>query len=159
LKEDSFAFLLIRWAGRVIFGKVASVDTGSILEIAGDSRIADNDAIGGFGGGVFMRMGTMTLTDSTVSGNTAGLDTAAYGAIEIYHAGGGISTFSQGPGNTFGPLNITITNSFITDNVLSNDNVGSLPFPYGGGAVTCSHSSWTTCFIDERVEPYWRGRR
>ena len=72
----------------------------------------------------------MTIDGSTISGNRAGLDTSVHGAIQRYDYGGGIAAYSQGAG---APLDVTITDTTIADNVLSNDGLTSLVFPYGGG--------------------------
>ena len=127
-------------------GGIASIGVGSELHLV-DSVVSQNETIGGGGGGIFTRLGAMTIQRSQISENRAGLDTTIE-AVQRYDYGGGISVYSQGPGNTFVPLDVTITDSTISGNVLSNDGLTSLVFPYGGGlfargqgTVTISHSS------------------
>ncbi len=113
---------------------IASLGVGSSLQL-NTSEVTDNESVGGGGGGIFTQLGSLTLVNSLVSRNRAGLDSTLFPNIDRYDYGAGISSYSQGPGNTFAPLNISITNSEISHNVLSSDPIegaGSV-FPYGAG--------------------------
>ncbi len=115
-------------------GGIASRGVGSQLTLI-DSIVSSNEAIRGSGGGIFVQQGPLTVTDSTVSDNRGGLDTATYGSYQDYHYGGGIAVYSLGTGGVV-PMNVTITNSDISGNVLSNDGISGSVFPYGGGLFT-----------------------
>jgi uncharacterized repeat protein (TIGR01451 family) len=91
-------------AGRENGGILAVADLQSDLTIT-DSTISGNSAPGGIGGGITWSAGTFTLANSTVSGNTAGT------------AGGGIIT--EG-GNS-----VTLINSTISGNT-AGENGGGL---------------------------------
>ncbi len=112
-------------------GGIASRGVGSELTLI-NSIVSSNEAIRGSGGGIFSQQGPLTLNDSSVSDNRAGLDTATYGSYQDYHYGGGIAVYSLGTGGTVA-MNVTITDSMVSGNVLSNDGITGLVFPYGGG--------------------------
>jgi len=84
-----------------------------------DSTISNNTALHQQGGGIFNRSGTLTITNSTISGNHAG------------DSGGGVRNYGVGGGST------AISHSTITGNTASNKGGG---IHVVSGSVTASHS-------------------
>jgi CSLREA domain-containing protein len=106
------------------FGSVGGgISNGGTLTLT-NSTVSGNSAA--FGGGI-SNSGTLTLTNSTVSGNNAG-EEGGIGAAE----GGGILNFSGGT--------VILTNSTVSGNkALSNSHGGGIY--NGGGTLTLTNST------------------
>lgn len=121
----------------IVRDNVAAREDGGILAAAGESSdltitgstISGNVSSKGVGGGIDWSGGTFLLTNSTVSGNTAGDvggGMVTVGTVTVTNCtisgnkagtdGGGIASFD-------GPF--TLTNTTITSNVADNNNDGS----------------------------------
>ncbi|MGQ0592571.1 MAG: hypothetical protein ACT4QB_07950 [Gammaproteobacteria bacterium] len=105
-----------------------------------DSTVSGNTTNGFDGGGVFNR-GTLTLTHSTISGNTAGLGGGVsnryYGTLTLTDSTISGNTASDG-GGVSNYGTITLTNSTISGNTA--DNGGGLS---GSGTATSTNSTIT----------------
>ena len=97
-------------------GTVLTIDSGAYVDLSGIT------ITGGSGSGIYNTTGTVTVTDSTISGNSA----------DLGGAGGGI--FSGGG-------TVTVTDSTISGNTASDDAGGGI-FS-GGGTVTVTDSTIT----------------
>jgi uncharacterized repeat protein (TIGR01451 family) len=131
-------------AGRENGGILAAAGLPSDLTITG-STISGNSAPGGTGGGITWFGSAFVLTNSTVSGNTAGTDGGGIltsgGNVTMTNCtisgnsagrdGGGIVSFNTG--SLSGPY--TLTNMTITGNVADGDNNGT---GNGGGIFNVS---------------------
>jgi hypothetical protein len=119
-----------------------------------NSTVSGNTAPGfGYGGGIFNSGGTMTLTNSTVSGNTAGSGGG------IFNNGGTMTlTNSTVSGNTGGGIDnnsgpVTLTNSTVSGNTAGG--VGGIFNNVGGTlnltSVTVTNNSSTGLSCDSCV--------
>nr|WP_281248454.1 DUF4347 domain-containing protein [Spirulina major] len=100
-------------------GSVNAVNTGGGLFVRNNITLTNSTVSGnsaGYSGGLFVRNGNITLTNSTVSGNSAG-------------SGGGLVAL-------YG--NITLTNSTVSGNSARNDVGGGLLAAYGKITLTNS---------------------
>lgn len=103
------------------FGGGVYADNGATINA---TTISGNDAQGGraVGGGVAGSTGTITLTRSTVSGNSA-LSTAN----SVTGGGGGVGIVASGSGN------VSSTMSTIANNTISTNTAGGGTTVFGGG--------------------------
>jgi hypothetical protein len=135
--------LTVKGNGVTISGNAASrvLNVGAPLTLDGVT-VTGSSTGGGFGGAVFVS-GNLTLTNSTVSGNTA---TGAGGVGGIFVNGnatltnstisGNTDTAGSGDGGLFANGNVTLTNSTISGNTAANQ--GGV---FANGNVTLTNST------------------
>ncbi len=111
-----------------------------------NSTISGNQAIKGAAGGLYSEKGSITLTNSTVSGNTSATNYSAggiwakYGAITLNNSTvSGNTSSSDGGGikSTYG--NITLNNSTVSANTSSANGGGGVYSKYG--LITLNNST------------------
>ena len=107
---------------------ISDNDSGNILNVALFGLTITGGDPGGSGGGISSAE-SLTITDSTITGNAANVD------IDAQHSGHGGGVYSEG--------NLTIANSVISGNSVGDDEILFLYRNGGGGGI------WTegTTFI------------
>jgi CSLREA domain-containing protein len=112
-------------AGFAVGGGGGIWNNGGTLTVA-NSTISGNTTIANGGGGIFNEGGTLTVTNSTISGNTA-----------IFSGGGGITNTGTA----------TITNTTISENTAS----------FGGGIANAGTATITNATISENTASFGGG--
>ncbi|MBO7726741.1 MAG: hypothetical protein J6S40_09790, partial [Thermoguttaceae bacterium] len=105
-----------------------------------------------YGGGIFNESGTLTITNSTISGNTAGWGGGIYnyGTLTIMNSTISGNTASYYGGGIFNRGTLTITNSTISGNTAS--------YYYGGGICNSSGTiSVINSTISGNIASYYGG--
>ena len=132
-------------------GRVAG--NGGGIQSNGDvtltnSTVSGNTATTGFGGGLFVA-GTLTLTNSTVSGNAANIDGGGFyvnGVANITNSTVSGNTATNSGGGIAAAANLTLTNSTVSGNTAGTDGGGILGI--AGGTITNSTITNNTADID-----------
>ncbi len=128
--------------------EVFEIATGTVVSMSGLSIIDGYGSVG-FGGGLW-NLGTLTITNTTFTGNTASLGGA------IFNGGGGLLTltgdaFSSNSADTGGAIyntqagNVTVTDDTFTGN--SAEDGGAIYSDHGSVAVSNSTFSNNTASI------------
>ena len=121
----------LQFGGGISIGTGAPDRTGGTLTLT-DTTVRDNKA--GVGGGISNFFGTATLINSTVSGNTAvasGSGGGIYSAGNLALINSTVSGNDAGSGGgIYNDGNATLTNSTVTDNSATDDSAGA-----GGGGI------------------------
>ncbi|MBI5293957.1 MAG: S-layer homology domain-containing protein [Chloroflexi bacterium] len=121
--------------------RVFYVNTGVFFNL-NNLTVTKGQAIGNFGGGLYNNNGTVTITNSTFSGNSADQGSSIYndnGTVNVTTStfSGNSAVFGAGLFNKSGGV-MTVTNSTLSDNSAS---VGGGIFNYG--ALTVDNSTFT----------------
>ena len=120
------------YGNTAIGGGIAAEGPSASVTLLNGSSVDDNVAKGD-GGGISIREASLTIVDSSVSGNESGVganpDTGANGA--------GIAVNGAGPdgygGTSFTQVSVELQNATIANNTATSEAVTGNQFPQGGG--------------------------
>ena len=116
---------------------VGVFETGSGTTVAFNDLKIIQGKIGGDGGGIYNR-GDITLTNSTVSENTANFNGGGIfsrGSVSLTNSTVSGNTASSGGGGIYGSGDVSLTNSTVSGNTAGSDGGGIYGF---GGTITNS---------------------
>jgi len=133
---------LTRFAGAGGLRAADGITTISYSDISGNTALGYSGVT--YGGGIFSFY-PVTLTNSTLSGNTASTGTGTHG----YAVGGGIETFNSFASNL---ATVTLTNSTVSRNAATSYNLAS-----GGGVYSAYGLTATNCTIANNSAYYGFG--
>ncbi|MDY6784627.1 MAG: CHAT domain-containing protein [Cyanobacteriota bacterium] len=126
-------------------GKVMGQDGAGIRNIGGGSLTVTNSTLSGNSsnqdGGAILSNGALTLESSTISGNDARRGGGVFGsdAVNITNSTISANEANNDGGGVFGSGTVNITNSTISANEANNDGGGI----YSGGLLTATHATIT----------------
>ena len=145
--------------GGIAVGEPGPDGAGGAVTVT-NSTISDNEATGaaGSGGGILSRNGTLTVSDTTIAGNTAN---RAGGGIEV--GGSTVSltgvtldgnSVATNPGNGGGlhvtfDADVTVTDSIVTDNTAGQEGGGLWNSATGTMTVTGTSFTGNSALADD----------